>query len=136
MTDYTDIIARLETATGADRELDAVIMCAIGGARRIDDFTFYGPGEKSWGFGEHEDESNAWNGPLPYVTASLDAALALVREKLPGARWGINGPYDGGRFRAYFFGTVERDLTPPTYARTPALAVLLALFRALNHEET
>ena len=73
----SDLITRLEKAEGGSRELDAEIMCLVGGARRVDDFTFHGPNEAVWCL---------WDGlydppsipELPYVTTSLDAALALA----------------------------------------------------------
>jgi hypothetical protein len=66
---------------------------------------------------------------------SLDAALALVEEKLPGWQWSIGGPYPSGLYRAGFFGSVEADwqaIHAPVYARTAPLAVLIALLRALD----
>lgn len=126
------IIERLEAATGADREIDADLMVALCGAWRVNDSQFYGPGEKSWSFGEYEEESRAWCGPLPYLTASLDAALALVEEKLPGCDWNLDR--DSGRYEFEILPTEER-IGYGARSATPALAVLIALLRALEAKD-
>lgn len=78
----SELIEALRKADGGSRELDIEIMCEIGSARRIDNTLFYGPGEISWYCGEWKDESSL--PPLPYVTTSLVAAIALVERVRPG----------------------------------------------------
>lgn len=70
---------------------------------------------------------------LRAVNGSLDAALALVEEVLPGAFWSVGRVFPSGLYRASFSGTVEHDLLfigAPVYAPTPARAVLAALLKA------
>lgn len=126
-----DLLHRVESATGPDRELDALIMVALGGARRVDECLFYGPGETTWCFSDYEHEYDM--PPLPYVTASLDAALALVERCLPGAAgcdWGLR--YNGTRARPYLCQVWLIDGSSVTeQAETGALALLTALLRAL-----
>lgn len=128
-TPYTDIISKLEGATGPDRELDVLIMEAIGGARRIDPYTFYGPAEKVWSFGKYEDESRAWNGPLPYVTASLDRALALVKENLPGWNVRLLDVEEQGELAILWRGKKEHASLD---GANLAICLLIALFKALE----
>lgn len=94
-----DLLKRVESCSGPDRALDAAIRDAL-----------YAP--------EHR---GAW---LPY-TSSLDAALALVREKLPNAEFQIS--YITGEWWANVDGLSwnHRDV--------PALALLAALLRALSN---
>lgn len=72
MTDYTDIIARLEKATGPDRELDLEIGRALPGPHPFSLSTAQQRGGKP---------------PVPEFTASIDAALMLMPE---GANWSLN----------------------------------------------
>ena len=121
MTDYTDIITRLEAAGGADRELDGAILNALFSDARL------------W-IGESRDYGARRSSDF---TASLDASLALVSEKLPGWFWkaGYNPRMaESGR---YWFEVQcpARDIYREAAAPTPSLAVLLALFKALQGEE-
>ena len=108
------LIARLEAATGADYNLDALIWNAVG---RPDTRTHDG---------------------TPCVltyTASLDAALTLVPD---GWEWGIHGNLWKYDLSAYVRKWVDDDLTVyssrrpgvPTPNITPALALCIAGLRA------
>ncbi len=135
-----DIIARLEAATGADRELDAEIEALLFG------------GEIIWGAARFTDDptvsvrrpsanhlSGFSNNPVRLFTASLDAALALVGEKLDCDR--IVGVTEARTEEVEAHSTVitVRSMTGwrsfSASAPTPALAVLLALFCALQSSE-
>lgn len=124
-----DLIERLEAATGADRELDrdlywllrrpaaerAYWNAAMGMPRPL--------GERMpEGLGRIGVESAS-----PAYTASLDASLALVGEKLPDATWLI-GSGMAGLLPAWCRVDDGEMATAPT----PALAVLIALLRALE----
>lgn len=71
MTDYTDIIARLEKAKGPDRELDLEIGRALPGPHTFSLSTVQQRGGKP---------------PVPEFTASIDAAVMLMPE---GANWSL-----------------------------------------------
>lgn len=129
MSKYADIIERLEKAKGSNYQLE----------RDIDAFAhFGGPG--------------SLDRTPPNYTASIDAAIALVERILPGAKTGLyinnmtSHPKEEGA-RAF----VKRDKGPKCphtgirwpkingdcyYAVTAPLAILLALFRALEAKET
>lgn len=69
MTTLETLLERVKSATGPDRELDALIAHTLGQR-----------------FIEGDDEENIPLG-LPMFTASIDSALALVERVLPGWEW-------------------------------------------------
>ena len=153
----TDLIARVEKLEGPDREVDALIECAARWheAARVG----IAPEHRAkWTVSRDfwvEDSHTAYQ-PSP-VTSSLDVALALVTRVLPGmlienlgemrdagsltghwlAQLGPRGP----RRRMSGPITAENlrgvlDANEPVSAPTPALALLLALLRALQSPTT
>lgn len=154
--DIDALIERLEKATGPDRELDAAICIGLqyGGANSEGATNVRTDPE--WGDDNDllfEIGTEECCNPIPCLTASVDAALALCERMLPGWRWGIashsikdgvysEGPYIGkpkhvDGFRAHV--TKPSPLRPMPHiadARTPALAILLALLRSLNQGES
>ena len=60
MSALTDLITRVEAATGPDIHLDAAIAAHFGQPQRID-----------------------------YFTSSIDAVVALIRREMPGASYGF-----------------------------------------------
>lgn len=131
----TELIERLEAASVGSRELDREIMVLIGGAQQVSEAIFYGPGETVWYCGDYED--SAVDVPLPYVTTSLDAALALAERVLPGWTWDIAGPRepitgtDDGRPSAALRLDADRPSLRIGTATTPALALCIAILRAV-----
>lgn len=69
----TELLARLDAATGPDREIDWAVFSACG--FRVNDLQ-----KSRWRVWLVDN----W-APLPPVTASIDAALALVERLLPGS---------------------------------------------------
>ena len=145
----TSLIERLEAATGADRELDALIMINLG----LIDGEMFGLADGyvwelrlGWGTngeavveawatcGDGLDQLHMTRKPRP-LTASLDAALALVEEKLPGWKRGL-AEQDAGGWCASLWkpqpGGKPSVLVFAEDAPTPALAVLIALLKALE----
>lgn len=135
MTDFRDIIERLERATGGDRELDADIDVALFG------------GETVWKQANYTMEmypasrraSKAHvggfaNEHVPAVSSSIDAAVALIDRLKPGSTMDL------------WFGPKEQHvvLMPPDAdepefrARSASrpIAILLGLFRAISTKET
>jgi hypothetical protein len=151
----TDLLARLEAATGPDRELDAAIHLAV----NPDDFASkVMRGDycvQSWDLGwggisyVSLDSGGTSGGshPVPMVTASLDAALGLVGRVLPGWVWSISSADPEGCNEPLSYAAlagkvqmVQRGWDEPpepdrnvcdAHAKTPALAVLTALVQAL-----
>lgn len=85
----SDLLERLEKATGPDRELDIAIaqLLPIDGWKVDDDGTAFAFGDMGDGEG--------WFpvGTCPPVTSSIDDALALARRVLPG--WTVGGLHQG-----------------------------------------
>lgn len=125
--DLSALIKRVEKATGPDRRIDAEILCAFHGYVMHEEsdpangiFAFWDG--KPW-------ESTCHNCTIwPKVTASLDAALALVEEKLPDCDWECTT----ARHRKGFMAAVWYAEVFRADATTPALAIVLALLRALQ----
>lgn len=119
----SDLIARVDAATGANRELD----------RAIATWQFPHLAEcERWPHGGWH--SPAWGliAPPEHYTASIDAALALVERVLPGWFVGLQQNRwvgDERRWTAYI--TLDADEHEAT-TYTPALALLAALLRALQ----
>lgn len=118
----TELLGRLEAAEGADRELDAEL-AALGGHENAFDGSSLAevladPELREWAI--------AW-GSIPPATDSLDAALALVERVLPG--WGIALQRMNG-WGAAICETPTADRYHAD-APTPAIALLIALVRAL-----
>lgn len=132
---HADLLARVEAATGPDRELDAALWLDFtpGATRRAStvksskglwpDYTI--------------DETREAGGALivvPAYTASLDAALALVERVLPGWVWSVGNLASGGG-QAYLMRAQSAALIGGK-ASTPALALLAAMLKALMAQES
>ena len=125
--DMSALIARLEAAETGSAELDYLIDEALSEWRNI-----------GGGFAVHkvtgERRRNSFDYTAP-VTTSLDAALALAERVLPGCGWSVSmddrmGWYqsDIGKDHYLFAGEPSRSL-----ARTPALALCIAILKAIQH---
>jgi hypothetical protein len=120
MTDLAKLIERVEAATGQDRGLDLDLATAL-----VPDVLV---------MRQRDDDRGA--DPYTYwcYTEKIDDALALVERKLPGAWWVIAK----GRMQAseplfgceLLFGADQQ--LGLADGPTPALAILLALLRALS----
>jgi hypothetical protein len=125
--DLEGLLARVEKATGPDRELDGFIYGALG-------FQII----QRWGGYEWRPEGRGVWRAMPSPTTSLDAALALVERKLPGwYRW--VGDLDPSDPRAVATLAAGRPDQPSYRGYAPhgqyALAVCCALLRALIAEQ-
>lgn len=130
-----DLIARLEAATGADRELDADIAVAVSGdpeaiVVRPHEGTIFTHKPGWWCDGN--DKSHL----APEFTASIDAAMTLVPED-----WGGHGilswpGYDNGKLtnkaRADLHHCLSSGGGPKeiAFAATLPLAICIAALRA------
>lgn len=130
---------RVEAASGPDRELDALIWCALRGVKFVAWYDVYGRDSGRLTQVEYREAprraalvSNGRNVPhaLPF-TASLDAAMALMPE---GARALIDS--DGCHCR---ITKVDDDAWPSDgftgFACTISQAVTAAALRALHAQE-
>jgi len=125
-----DLRARVEAATGADRVLDWQVGAATGHSSFDHDSALWPP------FREGSRAEKA----VPAYTASLDAVLALVGEKLPG--WHVNELHQRPDEPLWWADLLVREIEGPpgdeptwranAHAATPALALLSALLAALD----
>lgn len=118
--DLATLVERVEAASGADRELDALLLPIFDPALQV-------------------RHNSVWRGKLccgsladclqPY-TASVDAALALVERVLPGWDYclskGSDEPACASLAPSDSASVIEVE------AHTPAVAILSALLRALT----
>lgn len=137
MSRYADIIERLEKADGPSRKLDRDIAKAEKWyPDDIQDVGFYIDPAKGCRGGEIYTP--------PAYTASLDAAIALVERMLPG--WTTKhhtADSTPGQQRWHFYVArhpADRDgaRSPHEFCGigSPVIALLIALFRALEAKET
>lgn len=124
MTDLPTLIRAVETATGADREIDAALGVHFGLVSPDDTHVVDG--------GSFRDRQLKVSACVPKLTASIDAVVALIRREMPGAEEGYGRM--GDEFQAYVpveqrsGGFIAYTAKKPT----PALALLLAFLRAVK----
>lgn len=128
MTDRSTLEAlrgRIRAAQGPDQILDGMIEAEFSEWRNLG-----GHWEAHKVTGERR---RTMYPPSPPVTASIDAALALVDLVLPGTSWEVRRSGFGTPSQAHFWDPMKQ---PPgstltrVDAATPPLAVLLALLSA------
>lgn len=113
-----ELIARLEAATGPDRELDRDLVA------------LFHAGEPLQWPDQYKATAEHWaKRPVEHLTASIDAALALCEQVRPGYDW-ILEHTNGGLTISCLFGTADHDKR--TFGATPPLAILLAFLRSLQ----
>lgn len=139
MADYSDIIERLEKATGPDRELDCQIAATVEPhrfdspgfpeSRPIPPFTLIDGG----GCIRFEGGGIMDTRFFPRVTASLDAAIALVEARLPGAEFELTTIYNIAQARLPLNG--PHEFHGRSEVGSLPIAMLIAMFRALQSAE-
>lgn len=152
MTALTELLARVETAQGADRELDLAIAIATrtGSFNRSTTFEHIADvmreQEKDGGLYVDADTGltcvRSCFVEVPLITSNIDDAIALVKRLLPGRRWQVQSTdWEYGGPSAVLSDDVWQDSQGRRgrnlFARgaTPALAVIAALLRALIAQE-
>lgn len=144
MTDLTALIARVERLEGPDREVDCLVDALV---RLRGPFVIVGPPtyDPPRFFCNPNPEID-WIGydllnVSPHVTASLDAVVALAERVLPGWRWGVMTAVGPESRRGPFMATLDCPessgfgMNARDAHATPALALLLALLRAVQAEQ-
>lgn len=122
MSDLKELLERVEKATRADHPLGHEVLLALG-ARHDHDW------DHEYWFGEDR--------LYPYdITASIDAAVALVEKKLPGWSWLLSQRGSAYVISPDFEPAPEDWLEPKGVTfhgdgSTPALALIAALLKAL-----
>lgn len=86
MTDLTTLLARIEAAEGPDRELDGDITVAMHGGEIVwEPARYTGEVVPIHKYASADHVQGFAREHVPLLTASLDAALALVEAKIPDA---------------------------------------------------
>ena len=132
--ELSSLLGRVEEATGADRELDALICAHF---RLLSKEAETEQWAVNWGgpvvarngriYLAHDDGATGLHCAARPVTASLDAALGLLEKVIPMRRWEL-ARIETGEFMA------NLPNLDSAFASTPALAILAALLRALLAE--
>lgn len=135
MRDLRPLIARVEAATGPDREIDALIWlycfeptASLDGVKLGEEY-YENMLSRSW---MECSLGMLWvdqmEPPLQSYTYSLDCAASLLRRKRPQPRMRVEIMPDG-KGVASIYDEQDRD-GPVSLAATPALALILAFLRA------
>lgn len=135
MTDrpsLSDLIERLEKATGPDRELDAEIQEAVVGLEMYESIAERG-GERCIRY--YPSPPGPTYRALPRYTSSIDAAMTLVPEGMVCGFSGPTGKSSGVGHEGMFFGTCgsvpDDGFHIAVIATSPALALCIAALKAL-----
>ena len=140
----SELIERLEKATGPDRDLDAALYVALCKPKQYpDDLRYYYLPSVSTDHMEMCAPGTYWlkerSGrslqTAPAYTASLDAALALVERVLPGWGYFLRHDSDSGYVAALVYPDAFRVTPGATNGANMATALCLALLRASPTEE-
>lgn len=133
MSELTELLARIEAATGPDREIDLDL--ALIHKPHLPREYWLDDELERLEFGSHRRYTN-----------SVDACIALIAEALPGWSWQIRVCTSGDGEVRYTNARVwshfnPRDDESPTYwanasDETPVLALLAAILKALIAQET
>lgn len=119
-----DLIARLEKASGPDRELANEVLLACGW--KINEYGDEGPTRSIEWVNPDPNGIDYLDGGQPDPTTSIDAAVTLVPD---GYGWAVNS--DRGRCCANYRHQVTGAKPDfPTSAATPAIALCIAALRA------
>lgn len=135
MTEHSELIARLEALTGPDREVDALIKCALLAPAEayVEQSRFNGEWCVYHGVYGGSPRLFQWprgfeNIRLASLTASIDAAVALCERLLPGWNWVVGKKH----------GSVWNNglcISKRAGHAIPAIALLIATLKALDAKE-
>lgn len=119
------LLVRVEAATGPDRELDGRIWAATAGVTILE-----WDGAGALWKDEHGGLRHQRDDRIPAYTASIDAAVALVEQMLPGWGWSIER--SGQSFNGAVWDEYDFD---EAGCRSAPSALLVAFLRALMEKE-
>lgn len=128
--DLTELLERVEAATGPDRRLSEDIACLLGGysiaREELGKRWFLYPGQNP-AEAQFVSYLQTWT---PDYASSLDAAVSLCKRVLPGWAWSARDWLDGDKPMAQVFGPFVYSAN----AATPSLALCAAIIRAYIEE--
>lgn len=88
MSNLQPLLDRVRQASGGDRELDAIVWCALEHPMEKPQRNFFYTNREEWGFFKtNQPQPGLTFYDAPPLTASIDAALSLVERLLPG--WNV-----------------------------------------------
>lgn len=119
----TDLIARLEKASGPDRELANEVLFACGW--KINEYGDEGPTRSIEWVNPDPNGIDYLDGDQPDPTASIDAALTLVPSGKDWLHSRLTDPADG---KPYFYASIDESQVH--YGSTPAIAICIAALKA------
>lgn len=133
----SELLARLEAATDADREIDARLDHAVHRRGlywgRGDDFGYTPPANvDNWRDERWREAASELSSTTPAYTKSLDAALSLQEFLLPG--WGFVIRRDDDGCNAYLLYPDAMRVTPGggDQRPNPAIAFCIAVLKAMQ----
>ena len=118
---HAELLTALKAATGPSGKIDAKLHMFFHPEEKVKEFSMLG-----W---RVQKDNGKWE-PLPAICDSIDAALGLVAEKLPGVRWIIGTYVDG--LDVFTMHLLYREREYAVHAPTVPLAILTALLTALE----
>ena len=128
MTDLLELAARIEAASGADREIDRLVHFHVvhpwlaEKAVKWVDAAYEGPGEFLWWDADRlASGKEGYPDAFEFVTGSLDAAMSLVPE---GHHWKVDS------WHGYTAKMQAGSVVSAGEGTTPALALCAASLRA------
>lgn len=137
MTGLSSLIFRLEKATGPDRSIDVDVMNLLCPRPKDEAFLVLGKQlEAKWGGVGEIANKTTYFVEAPRLTTSVDAALGLIRNKLPG--WRVSTEHGDNYSIAQFkrgWGARAETLGIATCERADdeiALCIVAATLRALQ----
>lgn len=126
-----DLITAVEGAEAGSRELDSRVYAAVEGLA-VKRMVMGGPRWAPGLVGMRTDKGDIGFHSIPLLTTSLDAAVALIKRKLPGWQWSAGNDWPDGRSWARVFSD-RQDLDATNQCGNSApLALCAALLRALQ----
>lgn len=135
----TNLISRIEAAESGSRELDAQLWRAL----KIEPDWYYDSDIGGYCYMPETGKTPAGDAlysakPLPHLTTSLDAAIALVKDVLEHQSPSIRIEISSVKCRAAIGAFTETNWAKSTNAawhKSPALALLIALLRSIDQKE-
>lgn len=125
--DLKALVERVEAATGPDRELDAQLWCLGEGVK----FSHLSSQSEAIIFFRLGKNGTCREDGWPRYTASLDSSLALCERVLPGWKWSIQHNDAEVEDGPCFYARVGARRNGAWPGKTPALALLAAMLKAL-----
>lgn len=124
MSDLTGLLERVRRATGPDRRLDVAIHVLVTNKGRLGDYS---------SVDEYTNTAIQLGWNTPRVTASVDAALALMERELPNQQWMLDKQPEN--FDCVLWDGIGPKAKANCTAQTLPLAIVASALSALIAQE-